>query len=291
MSSFITRYKNYQNEFETALTSFCDGMRFPSDILSESMRYSLLNGGKRLRPVLFMSTLHAYGYDYCNEIPLALALECVHTYSLIHDDLPALDNDDYRRGKPSCHKQFGEAQAILAGDALLSLAFDLAVSSARKSERHAEAAAELSRASGADGMLAGQAADIYFEGKSAGERELDFIYRHKTGALLTAPIVMAGILAGGEIKLLREFGGAFGYLFQLTDDLLDIKGTKEQLGKTVGKDERESKLTCVKIFGVEQSEKLAKQYAEKCKCILSEWKHGDPQFLSELTDFVINRNY
>ncbi len=291
MNGFLGQYKTYQNEFEDALKAFCKGFCFQPEILREAMRYSLLNGGKRLRPVLFMSTLDMYRRDHQSEQQFALALECVHTYSLIHDDLPALDNDDFRRGKPSCHKQFGEANAILAGDALLSLAFDLVISSAGKSAAHAKAAAEFSKASGADGMLAGQAADIYYERKTADEAELDFIYRNKTGKLLTAPVVMAGMLAGGEIEKLRAFGQAFGYLFQLTDDLLDVKGSSEKVGKTLGKDIAEEKLTCVKVFGMEKSERLVEEYAAKCKGILSELGDANPQFLSDMTDFIVQRSF
>ncbi|MDE6411819.1 MAG: polyprenyl synthetase family protein [Clostridia bacterium] len=187
MSDFLQKYKIYEGEFERALVKYCAEMNYQPSILTESMRYSLLLGGKRIRPVLFLSTLDAYGYDYQTEMNFALALECIHTYSLIHDDLPVMDNDDFRRGKPSSHRAFGEANAILAGDALLSLAFDLLLSDCGKSPRHLAAAQELSRAAGAEGMIAGQSADIYFTGGNAGREELDFIYNNKTGKLLVAP--------------------------------------------------------------------------------------------------------
>lgn len=288
MIDFLQKYKNYETEFECALAKRCAEMNYKPEILTESMRYSLLLGGKRIRPVLFLSTLASYGYDYKKEMNFALALECIHTYSLIHDDLPAMDNDDFRRGKASSHKAFGEANAILAGDALLSYAFDLLLSSCA-SARHLEAAKELSRAAGADGMIAGQSADLLYSGKSGGEAELDFIYRNKTGKLLVAPVVMAGILAGGEVDKLREFGKALGYLFQLTDDILDVKGDEQAMGKTLGKDEKEDKLTAIKVFGLDRSEELAKEYAEKCVRLLDELKGIDVSFLKNLTEFVLKR--
>lgn len=288
MTDFLQKYKNYETEFECALAKRCAEMNFKPEILTESMRYSLLLGGKRIRPVLFLSTLASYGYDYKKEMNFALALECIHTYSLIHDDLPAMDNDDFRRGKASSHKAFGEANAILAGDALLSYAFDLLLSSCA-SARHLEAAKELSRAAGAEGMIAGQSADLLYSGKSGGEAELDFIYRNKTGKLLVAPVVMAGILAGGEVDKLREFGKALGYLFQLTDDILDVKGDEQAMGKTLGKDEKEDKLTAIKVFGLDCSEELAKEYAEKCGRLLDELKGIDISFLKNLTEFVLKR--
>lgn len=289
MNGFLQKYKAYESEFECALAKRCAEMNYLPSLLTESMRYSLLLGGKRIRPVLFLSTLDAYGYDYRKEMDLALALECIHTYSLIHDDLPAMDNDDFRRGKASNHKAFGEANAILAGDALLSYAFDLMFSACNQSPRHIMAAKELSRAAGAEGMIAGQSADLYYSGKNAGKEELDFIYRNKTGKLLVAPIVMAGILAGGETEKLRAYGEALGYLFQLTDDLLDVKGDEKAMGKTLGKDEKEEKLTCVKVFGLKCSERMAEEYAEKCFSLLQELQGVDTSFMKELTKFVLTR--
>ena len=289
MKDFVEQYKKYEAEFECALARCCGAMNFKPDLLTDSMRYSLLIGGKRIRPVLFLSTLDSYGYDYQKEMDFALALECIHTYSLIHDDLPAMDNDDFRRGKASNHKTFGEANAILAGDALLSYAFDLTIAECKRSASHIQAASVLSRAAGAEGMIAGQSADLYYSQKAAGAEELNFIYRNKTGALIVAPIVMAGILAGGEIEKLRAFGESLGFLFQLTDDLLDVKGDQDAVGKTLGKDEKEDKLTCIKVFGLEESERLAEEYAEKCRRSLREIKGMDPSFLLELTDFVLKR--
>ncbi len=290
MDEFLRKYQEFEREFECALARCCAEMNFQPKILADSMRYSLLLGGKRVRPVLFLGTLDSFGYDFRQEMNFALALECIHTYSLIHDDLPAMDNDDIRRGKASSHKAFGEANAILAGDALLSYAFDLLFDSCKKSLRHIEAAQEISRAAGAEGMIAGQSADLFYSGKSAGEKELEFIYRNKTGKLLVAPIVMAGILAGGETDKLRAFGEELGFLFQLTDDLLDVKGEQNTVGKTLGKDEKEDKLTCVKVYGLTGSENLAKECVEKCRLMLNDIKEMDSAFLKGITDFVLTRN-
>ena len=291
MSDFLQKYQKYEREFECALASCCAEMNYKPDVLTDSMRYSLLLGGNRIRPVLFLSTLDCYGYDYQSEMDFALALECVHTYSLIHDDLPAMDNDDFRRGKASNHKAFGEANAILAGDALLTFAFEKLIGASKRSARHIEAAEELARAAGAEGMIAGQSADLYCTGKNAGQTELDFIYRNKTGKLLSAPMVMAAVLAGGETEALRAFGESLGVLFQLTDDLLDVKGNEQAVGKTLGKDEKEDKLTCIKVFGLEKSERMAKEYAEKCYAALDELQNTDTAFLHDLTEFVLKREH
>ena len=291
MKDFWEQYHVYEREFEVALLASVGQMCYTPCILSDSMRYSLLLGGKRIRPILFLSTLDAYGYDYKRETEFALALEFIHTYSLIHDDLPAMDNDDFRRGQPSNHKAFGEGYAILAGDALLTYAFELALSACKKSARHIEAAAELARAAGPEGMILGQAADLFYSHQEADAKKLDLIYRNKTGKLLVAPIVMAGILAGGEVEKLRKFGEALGYLFQLTDDILDVKGNESVLGKKTGQDEKEDKLTCIKVFGLEEAEHIAKECAEKCHERLNQLKDVDPAFLHDLTDFVLKRDY
>lgn len=291
MNFFTQKYNEYQKEFVRALSEHCAKMDFRPAVLTESMRYSLLLGGKRVRPVLFLSTLDAFKQDYRAELTLAVAIESVHTYSLIHDDLPAIDNDDFRRGQASNHKAFGEANAILAGDALLSYAFDLLLSVCGRGEKHLAAARELSSAAGAGGMISGQSADLMYTGKTGGREELEYIYRNKTGKLIAAPVVMGTILAEKEVAPMRAFGDSLGTLFQLTDDILDVKGEEQAMGKTLGKDEEEDKLTCVKVFGMEQSERLADEYAEKCRSCLNEAKGADTAFLTELIDMVRNRNH
>lgn len=289
MKKFSEKYSEYWDFFELGLKEYCDKMRYEPSVLTDSMRYSLLSGGKRMRPVLFFAALECLGCDYKTEMPLAVALEMIHTYSLVHDDLPAMDNDDFRRGKPSNHKQFGEANAILAGDALLSAAFDLLLSECGRGEKYRRAAQILSECAGAKGMIAGQSADILYSGKNAGQDELRFIYENKTGKLFLAPLFMAATLAGKYEAELAEYGKSLGILFQLTDDILDENGQSETLGKTAGKDREEDKLTCVKVFGMERAEELADEYAEKCVSALEHVENNE--FLIKAVQVVRERNH
>ncbi len=289
MGKFQDRYEEYRQFFEAALKKFCTELDFRPNVLTESMRYSLLSGGKRVRPVLFFASLELFGADFRRETVLPIALECIHTYSLIHDDLPAMDNDDFRRGNPSNHKVFGEANAILAGDALLSEAAVLLLREAGKDEKHRRAALWLMEAAGAGGMVAGQSADLLYMGKTATEEELDFIYAHKTGKLIAAPVVMAAILAGGDEKNAERFGMELGRLFQFTDDLLDVKGDSALMGKTLGKDAEEDKATCVKVYGLERCELLADRCAAKCLDLLDQFQ-GDKEFLRGIVDLVRSRD-
>ncbi len=288
MTDFQRQYRKYYDHFERALKNFCAGMNHLPPVLTESMRYSLLSGGKRMRPVLFFGALTHFGADFVPETGLAIALECIHTYSLIHDDLPAMDNDDFRRGNPSNHKVFGEANAILAGDALLSEAMGLMLRESGRSEKHLKAAQYLADAAGADGMIAGQSADLLYSGKTGGAEELDFIYAHKTGKLIAAPVVMAALLGGGDAAGAERFGQALGALFQITDDILDEKGESVKMGKTLGKDAAEDKLTCVKVYGMERAELLADQTAANCLALLNAL--GGDGFLASIVELVRNRD-
>lgn len=287
MKDYNAQYEEYLGYFEKILADFCGGMSYSPGILTESMRYSLLSGGKRVRPVLFFAALDAFGGDWRVEKEFAIAIECIHTYSLVHDDLPAMDNDDMRRGKPSNHKMFGEGNAVLAGDGLLSLAFSLLLNNAT-TERRLAAARVLSDAAGADGMISGQSADLFYEGKEAGERELLFIYRRKTGKLIAAPLVMAALLTGRASEGTELFGERLGVLFQMTDDLLDVKGDASTVGKTLGKDESEKKLTCVRVYGAERAEREADRCAADCFDILDNIE-GDCSFLRDFVARVRNR--
>ncbi len=288
MSALPTNYQIYLDAFERILHDYCAGLNAPEG-LAEGMRYSLLAGGKRLRPVLFFAALDAFGVDWKKERELALALECIHTYSLIHDDLPAMDNDDLRRGKPSNHKKFGEGNAILAGDALLSEAFTLAIFAA-KDEPHRRAGEILARAAGAEGMVAGQYADLAAESDElAGEKELAFIYENKTAQLIRAPLMMAAAIAGKDETPMKGFGTALGILFQMTDDILDVKGESTNMGKTLGKDAEENKLTCVRVYGLEGAERRADQLAENAKRLLSRMD-AKTQFFEELVEYVRERD-
>ena len=287
---FLDQYEEYRVYFETCLHKACAEMAFQPKILTESMCYSLLSGGKRVRPVLFFCTLDAFGVDYRDEKNFAIALECIHTYSLIHDDLPAMDNDDFRRGRPSNHKMFGEANAILAGDALLSFAFDLLLGECGRGNGFLRAAQSLSRAAGALGMVAGQSADLLYTGENGGEKELLWIYRHKTGCLMAAPLIMAACIAGRYRQEAEAFGMELGNLFQLTDDILDAVGEKEKLGKTTGKDAAEQKLTAVKVYSVSGARAKAQESALRCYAILDRMRDAQMDFLREFVDYVLERD-
>lgn len=289
MESYKERYERYRKRAEAELQAQCAHWDREPKILFDSMRYALLGGGKRLRPVLFLSVLDRIGGHSEEEGALAAAIEMIHTYSLVHDDLPAMDNDDFRRGKPSVHKQFGEANAILCGDALLNEAAILAVEAAARSEGHAAAARELLVAAGATGMIAGQTYDLYYEkSEAAGEAELNKIYEGKTGKLITAPLVMAACIAGKRKTELKAFGRELGLLFQLTDDILDVVGDEKSLGKSVGKDEEEGKLTAVKVYGLQGAKERANAVAARCLSLLRAVPEEDG-FLTGLVQNVLSR--
>lgn len=222
--------------------------------LNTAMRYSLLAGGKRLRPTLLLAACHLLLDDVSAALPFAAAVEMIHTYSLIHDDLPAMDNDDLRRGKPSNHKAFGEATAILAGDALLNLAYELMGRSAHP--RALKALSAIASAAGSSGMIAGQAADMWMEGREADQDMLRYIHSHKTADLITAPVVAGLILAGADDRQLeqgRMYGCHLGLAFQIVDDLLDELGDEAKMGKRLGKDHAVGKLTWPGLYGIEQA--------------------------------------
>ncbi len=238
--------------------------------IHEAMRYSVFAGGKRLRPVLFLASAEAVGSDCESLLPAACALELIHTYSLIHDDLPAMDNDDYRRGKPTSHKVFGEAMAILAGDALLTLAFGLIAecgSTGNISPRViVEVTKEIASAAGSKGMIGGQVVDIESENRSIDGSTLEYIHSHKTGALFRASVRCGAIMGGGsagEINDLTEYAENLGLAFQITDDILDVVGDSEKLGKTVGSDERKKKCTYPAVYGLQESARLAEEAVKK----------------------------
>jgi len=234
--------------------------------LTEGIRYSLLAGGKRIRPVLALAAIEALGGDAENLVPLVLPLELIHTYSLVHDDLPAMDNDDLRRGRPTNHVVYGEAPAILAGDALLTHAFTLlsdpVYDKMASVSRRMEVVYELSMASGLCGMVGGQFLDIVSEGKSLTLPELENLHRHKTGALLRASVRIGGLLSGAtpdQMEALTRYGEAIGIAFQIADDLLDVLGTVEELGKAAQKDAGKNKNTYPGLVGIDGSRRLAEE--------------------------------
>ena len=266
--------------------------RFP-EVIFRAMRYGVLNGGKRLRPVLTLAACEAVGGDPKVALPAACAVELIHAFSLIHDDLPALDNDDFRRGKPTSHKVFGEAIAILAGDALLALAFETVTKRTEgvPSEVVLEVTRRIASAAGVGGMVAGQVVDLISEGKEIRPETLEFIHRNKTGSLIEASVVAGGLLGGGtpeQIKALALYGRKVGLAFQIADDILDIEGEEAKTGKPVGSDFRKQKATYPSLYGLEKSGELARQAADEAIAALRDFdERADP--LRELAHFIVAR--
>ena len=267
----------------------------PPEQLHRAMRYSLLAGGKRLRPVLVLGAGEAFGADTDDLMPAACAIEMIHTYSLIHDDLPAMDNDDLRRGRPTCHKAFGEAVAILAGDALLTQAFRVLAADApkRDAERQVRVIREVATAAGTvEALIGGQMADIESEGKKVDGSMLEYIHRSKTGAMIAASVVVGGSLAGAnedQIEKLRGYGQRIGLAFQIADDILDVTSTSEQLGKTPGKDQAANKATYPAIHGIAASQARARELVDEAVEIAS-GLGLKTQVLEEMARFIIARS-
>jgi geranylgeranyl diphosphate synthase type II len=262
----------------------------------ESMRYSLLAGGKRLRPILCLATCELVGGTVEMAMATACAMEMIHTMSLIHDDLPAMDNDDYRRGKLTNHKVYGEDIAILAGDGLLSYAFEFVATKTPNvpANQVLQVIARLGRAMGAAGLVGGQVVDLDSEGLTdVSEETLTFIHTHKTGALLEASVVCGAILAGAketEIEGLSRYARNIGLAFQIVDDILDITATQEELGKTAGKDLTAKKVTYPSLWGIDESRRQAQQLIEAAKAELS--NYGDKAIpLLAIADFITNRTH
>jgi geranylgeranyl diphosphate synthase, type II len=252
---------------EAALENLLPAEATPPASIHRAMRYSVFAGGKRIRPVLCYESARLFNSDPAPAIPVGCALEFIHTYSLIHDDLPALDNDDLRRGKATNHRVFGEAIAILAGDALLTLAFQTLANSAIEPARRVRVISEIAVAAGTvNGMVGGQVADIEAEKKPADGAVLEYIHRSKTAALICGSIV-AGAIAGGagdeDVERLRRFGQQIGWAFQVVDDILDISESSAALGKTAGKDQAQQKATYPALYGLEKSRAIAKDLETK----------------------------
>ena len=261
--------------------------------IHQAMRYSLFAGGKRMRPALVLAAAQACGGADDDALPLACAVECIHTYSLIHDDLPAMDNDDFRRGKPTNHKVYGEGIAVLAGDALLTQAFEIAAQ-ARGWPRysHRDLILEIARASGSLQLIAGQVADLEGEGKKISAAQLKYIHERKTSALLCCSARLGGMSANctaAQLAALTSFGYHVGLAFQIIDDILDITQTSEQLGKTAGKDTRAHKATYPAIVGLEKSRKIAQQLTDRSFAALKIFK-GRAEALEALAVYLLQRN-
>ena len=272
---------------------------YPSTI-HEAMRYSVLAGGKRLRPILVIAGAEAAGGSAEDVMPTACAMELIHTYSLIHDDLPAMDDDDYRRGRPTSHKVFGEAIAVLAGDALLTLAFRLlaenfaegrATSAAQNPRRLREILTQIAEAAGTFGMIGGQVVDVQSEGKSVSAETLEYIHTHKTAALIRASLRVGALLVGASHEVLDAMivaGSRLGLAFQIVDDILDEEGSLEELGKTAGSDKRKKKVTYPGQFGLEVSRVRAEALVEEAKSALKPLGASATPLIA-LADFILDR--
>ena len=296
MNDFQVYLKEKTNFFETELKKELQELSYPETI-AKGMEYAILNGGKRLRPFLLFATLELLNQNIEKGVKSAIALEMIHSYSLVHDDLPALDNDDYRRGKLTTHKVFGEAEGILIGDSLLTYAFYILSQKNLKflsSEQIVNIISKTSEYAGINGMIGGQMIDIESENKKIDLETLKYIHSHKTGKLIKLPIEIACIIANVEKdkrEFLEEYADLIGIAFQVKDDILDVEGTFEELGKPVGSDIDLHKATYPSILGMEESKKILNDTVEKAKEIIKN-KFGEEKgkILISLADFIKNRN-
>lgn len=259
-----------------------------------AMRYSLLSGGKRIRPILLLEFYSLFGGRAEGALNFAAAIEMIHTYSLIHDDLPCMDNDDMRRGRPSCHKAFGYDTALLAGDALLTHAFFAAANAADiPPERVSRAISVLAQKAGIYGMVGGQVMDLDFEKNGANGEELTAMYIKKTSCLLEAAAMCGAVLAGADeetVKKTEEYAENLGLAFQITDDILDCTADEKTLGKPIGSDKKNGKTTFVTLLGLDGAKQKAALFTKKAEDILNGFS-GDTSYLNELTEYLLNRNY
>ena len=283
-----------QKEVDRALDRFLPKESVAPATIHKAMRYSLFAGGKRLRPILCLAAAEACGGKFAAALPSACAVECIHTYSLIHDDLPSMDNDDLRRGRPTCHKVFGDAIAILAGDALLTVAFEIA-SHAKPVSRYdlREVMREITEAAGSRKLIAGQVADLEAEGKKLSRDQVRSIHENKTAALLTASVRLGAMAANARTKQLAAvtaFGRALGLAFQVIDDILDVTQTSEKLGKSAGKDLAAKKATYPAVFGLEKSRSEARRLTTRAHKALNTLG-ADADVLRALADYLLQREY
>jgi geranylgeranyl diphosphate synthase, type II len=276
-----------------ALDRFLPAEKTKPATIHKAMRYSLFAGGKRMRPALVLAAAAACDGEEADALPLACAVECIHTYSLIHDDLPAMDNDDYRRGKLTNHKVFGEGIAVLAGDALLTQAFEIAAQAkAWPRYSHRDLILEVARASGSLQLIAGQVADLEGEGKKTSVAQLKYIHERKTSALLCCSTRLGGMSANcsaAQLQALTDFGYHVGLAFQVIDDILDVTQTSEKLGKTAGKDTKAQKATYPSIVGLEKSRRIATDLTDKAFAALKPFK-GRATALEALAEFLLKRD-
>lgn len=287
--TFEENLDRYIELTENAINEYLSNKDIPLE-LQETMKYSSLAPGKRLRPALLINACEICGGKAEDAIPFACAMEFIHTYSLIHDDLPALDNDDMRRGRPTLHKKYDEARAILTGDALLSYAFEIALDAADNMNK-VKAAREIAVAAGATKMVAGQWVDVTLNGKVVDEKTMEYIHLNKTAAMIIGATLAGAFVAGADkekIDALNEYACAIGYTFQIIDDILDVEGDSVFLGKNVGSDEANNKMTFVTLFGIEGAKEQAKKYTEQA--IKSLDAFGEKaEFMRHLAQYLLNR--
>ncbi len=282
-----------RERIDCALDNYTRFDRGCPDQLREAIRYSLLGPGKRLRPMLVLLAAEACGGNAQRALPAACAVEMVHAYSLIHDDLPAMDDDDMRRGRPTCHKAFGEAVAILAGDALVTLAFEVLARDIHPGSVAAQCCAVLAHAAGATELVGGQADDLAGEFSNGGTEPLEAIHRRKTGAIFLASLELGALVAGADVSqhaALSQFGQRLGLAFQITDDLLDVRGDASAMGKRAGKDSNRGKLTFPGILGVEESVRRAESLVSQARGALAPLA-PHAKGLDALAQYVLERNH
>ncbi len=297
MNDFDKIFGSYVDEINSAAAYYVSPEAFKGressglNSMLDAMAYSLSNGGKRIRPVLTLEFCRVCGGNYKTAVPFAIAVEMIHTYSLIHDDLPCMDNDDMRRGKPSSHKVYGEANALLAGDGLLTLAFETALSADISADKKALAALELAKAAGVSGMIGGQVMDLANEGRSVTLDEIRATDKLKTGEMIRVAAVMGCIAAGADgekIAAAEKYCENIGLAFQIVDDILDVTSDDATLGKPVGSDNENEKSTYVSHLGIEKSESYARELTAEAKAALGVFG-GEGEFLSELADRLSER--
>ena len=284
-----------QRKIDRALDRYLPKANTKPATLHKAMRYSLFAGGKRLRPILCLAAAEACRGSVDNALPLACALECIHTYSLVHDDLPSMDNDDLRRGRPTCHKVFGDGIAILAGDALLTIAFEI-VSRTKPARRYNTSALlrEISVAAGSQKLIAGQVADLEAEGKEVKRDQLQFIHKNKTAAILKSSVRLGAMSANADARKLSaitRFGQRLGLAFQIVDDILDVTQTSEVLGKSAGKDLAAKKATYPAVIGLKESRAEARQLTRQAHNALSVFSSSDAEPLHALANYLLEREY
>ncbi len=283
----------YIDAIEKELAACCDEFFYAESSVTSAVKYSLLNAGKRIRAVLIFMTAEMCGKDWKKYLRLASAVEMIHCYSLIHDDLPCMDNDDIRRGKPSCHKAFGEATALLAGDALIGIGLETIANDKNITDSaRIQAMKAITRAMGPMGMIYGQELDLEFENKSADKRILNTIHKHKTGRMISLCGVLGSL--GSELTekqkvALALFFDNIGLVFQIVDDILDVEGDESQLGKPVGSDAENNKSTFVSLYGLEESKKIANEMTEQANNTLKDAFGENSANLIEYTGFLLNR--